>query len=90
VPPTIPHLTQASIACPPFIVVDNGSVLPVTSIDDSVLPGPFHLSDVLVAPDLIQSLLFVHRFTTDNSYSMEFDPFGLLVKDLAIRRVLAR
>jgi hypothetical protein len=89
VPPTIPHLTQTSIACPPFIVVDNGSVLPVTSVGDSVLPGPFHLNDVLVAPDLVQSLLFVHRFTTDNS-SMEFDPFGLLVKDLSIRRVLAR
>jgi hypothetical protein len=28
-------------------------VLPVTSIGDSVLPGPFYLNDVLVAPDLV-------------------------------------
>jgi hypothetical protein len=55
-----------------------------------VLPGPFYLNDVLVAPDLVQSLLFVRRFTTDNSCSMKFDPFGLSVKDLATRRVLAR
>jgi hypothetical protein len=55
-----------------------------------VLPGPFYLNDVLVAPNLVQSLLSVRRFTTDNSCSMEFDPFGLSVKDLATRRVLAR
>jgi hypothetical protein len=55
-----------------------------------VLPGPFYLNDVLSTPDLVPSLLYVHRFTRDNSYSMEFDPFGLSVKDLATRHVLAR
>jgi hypothetical protein len=79
-----------SLAHPSSIVVRNGSVLPVTSVGDSVLPGPFYFNDVLVAPDLIQCLLFVRRFTTDNSCPMEFDPFGLSVKDLATRRVLAR
>jgi hypothetical protein len=53
-----------------------------------VLPGPFYLNDVLVASDLVQSLLYVRRFTT-NSCSMEFDSFGLSVKDLATSRVLA-
>jgi hypothetical protein len=75
----------------PFsIIVGNGSVLPITSVGDSVLPGPFYLNNVLVAPDLIQSLLSVRRFTTDNSCSMGFDLFGLSVKDLATRCVLAR
>jgi hypothetical protein len=55
-----------------------------------VLPGPFYLNDVLVAPDLVQSLLSVRRFITDNSCSMEFDPSGLSVKDLTTRRVLAK
>jgi hypothetical protein len=50
----------------------------------------FYLNDVLLAPDLVQSLISVRHFTTDNSCSMEFDPFGLSVKDLATRRVLAR
>jgi hypothetical protein len=55
-----------------------------------VLPGPFYLNNVLVAPDLVQSHLSVRRFTTDNSYSMEFDPFCLSMKFLALRHVLAR
>jgi hypothetical protein len=79
-----------SLAHPSSIVVSNGFVLPVTSVDDSVLPGPFYLNDVLLAPDHVQSLLSDHCFTTDNSYSMEFDPFGLSVKDLTTRRMLAR
>jgi hypothetical protein len=93
---TTPHpghifsLSPPSLAHPSSIVVGNGFVLPVTSVGDSVLPGPFYLNDVLLATDLVQSLLFVRRFTTDNSCSMQFDPFGLYVKDLATRRVLAR
>jgi hypothetical protein len=83
--PRRPSLTHHS-----SIVVGNGSVLLATSIGNSVLPGPFYLNDVPVAPDLAQSLLSVHRCTTDNSCSMEFDSFGLFVKDLATRRVLAR
>jgi hypothetical protein len=55
-----------------------------------VLSGPFYLNDVLVAPDLIQSLLSIHHFTTGNSCSMEFDPLGLSVKDLATQSVIVR
>jgi hypothetical protein len=58
---------------PPSIVVGNGSTLPVTSVGASVLPGPFYLNNVLVAPGLTHSLLLVHRFTSDNHCSMEFD-----------------
>jgi hypothetical protein len=79
-----------SLAHPSSIVVGNSSVLPVTSVGDSVLPRPFYLNNVLLAPDLVQSLIFVHRFTTNNSCSMEFDPFGLSVKDLASRCELVR
>jgi hypothetical protein len=75
---------------PHSIIVGNGSILPVTLVGDSVLPRLFYLNDVLVVPDLVQSLLFVRRFTTDNSCSMEFDPFGLYVKDLATRSVITR
>jgi hypothetical protein len=51
---------------PSSIVVGNGSVLPVTSVGDSAIPGPFYLNNVLVTPDIIQNLLSVRRFTTDN------------------------
>jgi hypothetical protein len=76
---------------PSSIIVGNGcSSLPVTSVGDSVLPGPFYLNNILLAPDMIQSLLFVRRFTTDNWCSMKFDPFGLSVNNLSTRNVIVR
>jgi hypothetical protein len=39
---------------PSSIVVGNGSALPITSVGDSALPGPFYLNNVLVTPDIIQ------------------------------------
>jgi hypothetical protein len=80
-------LNSASPSC---IVVGNGSTLPVTSIGDSVIPIPFYLNNILLAPDIVQNLLSVHRFITDNWCSMEFDPFNLFVKDLTTRNMIAR
>jgi hypothetical protein len=74
---------------PSSIVVGNSSALPFTSVGTTVLPGPFRLTNVLVVPNIIQNLLSVRQFTTDNSCSMEFDPFGLSVKHLATRTLLA-
>jgi hypothetical protein len=81
-PPSFIHLSS--------IVVGNDSILPVTSVDDSMHPRPFYLNDVLVPPDLVQSLLSVRRFTIDNYCSIESDPFGLSVKDLTTRHVLTK
>ena len=75
---------------PSSIVVGNGSSLPITSVGDSVLPVPFYLNNILLAQDMVQSLFSVHRFTTDNWCSMEFDPFGLSVKDLTTKNVIIR
>jgi hypothetical protein len=72
------------------IVVGNGSSLPITSVGDSVLPGLFYLNNILLAPDMVQSLFSIRRFTTDNWCSMEFDPFGLSVKDLTTKNVIVR
>jgi hypothetical protein len=55
-----------------------------------MLLEPFHLNEILAALNLIRNHLFVRRFTTDNSCSKEFDPFGLYVKDLATHSVIAR
>jgi hypothetical protein len=55
---------------PSSIIVGNDSSLPITSVGDSVgdsvLPSPFYLNNILLASDMVQSLLSVHRFTTDN------------------------
>jgi hypothetical protein len=72
------------------IIVGNDSSLPITSVGDSVLPGPFYLNNILLAPDMVQSLHFVYCFITDNWCSMEFDPFGLSVKDLRTKNVIIR
>jgi hypothetical protein len=82
------HPTHSSH--PSSIVVVNGTTLPVTSVGVSVLPGPFYINDVLVAPHITYNVLSVRRFTTDNSCSIEFDPSGFSVKDLATRTPLAR
>jgi hypothetical protein len=85
-----------TFVCPPTftdrssIVVGNGSALPVISVGDSAFPDSCYLNNFLVTSDIIQNILFVHCFTTDNWRSMEFDLFGLSVKDLSTRNVIAR
>jgi hypothetical protein len=59
---------------PSSIIVGNGLALPVTLVGDSALPGPFYLNNVLVTPDIIQNILSIRSFTTENWCSMEFDP----------------
>jgi hypothetical protein len=51
---------------PLSIIIGNGSALSVTSVGDSAHPNSFYLNNILVTLDIIQNLLFVHRFTTDN------------------------
>jgi hypothetical protein len=55
---------------PSSIIIGNGSTLSVTSVGDAALPDPFYLNNVLVTHDIIQNLLSVHRFTTENWCSM--------------------
>jgi hypothetical protein len=87
---TLSHSHPLCSPHPSSIVVGHSSTLPVTSVGVSVLPGPFYLNNVLVAPHITHNLLSVRRFTTDNSCSIEFDPSGFSVKDLATRTPLAR
>jgi hypothetical protein len=51
---------------PLCIIVGNKSALTFTLVGDSTFFDPFYLNNVLVTPDIIQNLLFVHRFTIDN------------------------
>jgi hypothetical protein len=39
---------------------------------------------------LLKNLISIRRFTTDNNCSIEFGPFGLSVKDLQTKNVIAR
>jgi len=82
-----------SSSSPSSTIVGNRASLPITSIGShsfSTTRRPLVLSDVLVSPNIIKNLISVRRFTTDNNCSIEFDPFGLSVKDLQTRSVIAR
>jgi hypothetical protein len=81
----------------PFTVM---SPLEMAPLSPSLLSGmplfrlfpnhPLYLHDVLVTPRIIKNLISVCQFTTDNNYSVDFDPFGFSVKDLLTRRELLR
>ena len=82
-----------SLSGPSSIIVGNGALLPVTSIGSFSFNAPRHplvLNNVLVSPSIIKNLISIRRFTTDNNCSIEFDPFGLSVKDLQTRSVIVR
>jgi histone deacetylase 1/2 len=73
------------------IVVGNGSTMPIYSVGSASLPPrPFHLNHVLVSPAIIKSLISVRKFMRDNFCSIEFDPYGFSMKDLATRTLLLR
>jgi hypothetical protein len=63
---------------PSSIIVGNVSSLLITSVGDSILLRSFYLNNILLAPDMVQCLLFVRRFTIDNWCSMEFYPFDFI------------
>jgi hypothetical protein len=78
---------------PPSIIVGDGSLLPATStghISFFALDHPLYLRRVLVSPDIIKNLISVCQFTTDNQVSVEFDPYGLSVKDLRACSVIVK
>lgn len=80
-------------AAPNFAIVGNGSHIPITHTGTASLPFHqrcFYLNNILVTPNLIKGLISVCHFTTDNLVSVEFDPFGLSVKDLQTRREIIR
>lgn len=75
------------------VFVGNRQSIPVTHSGQSKLHTPhrpLHLHNILVTPNIIKNLIFVCRFTSDNIVSIEFDPFGFSVKDLATHQVLLR
>jgi hypothetical protein len=73
----------------PLLSVNRNSI-PVTSTSHTILPNSLHLNNVLVAPNLINNLIYVLQFTSDNNCSVEFDPLGCSVKDLPSRREIVR
>jgi hypothetical protein len=78
--PDVDTLSHSHPLHPSFsslIILGNSSTLLVISLSDSVLPGPFHLKHVLVAPNIIE-ILFLFNGSPSTTRSMEFVPFGFI------------
>jgi hypothetical protein len=76
----------SSCTSSPFssITLGDGSLIPIHCVVQTHLPSttkPLLLRDVPVAPALIKNLISAHQFTRDNRVSIEFERFGLSVKD---------
>ena len=86
---SLSHFTSPRYPTPTSIVVDNSSLLPVTSTGTTVIHPSLRLNNVLVSPQLIKNLISVRQFTIDKC-SVEFDPTGCSVKDLLSQNVIVR
>lgn len=74
-----------------FLLLDNGVSIHVTHTNHSKLSSkhcPLHLHNILITPNVINNLICVCCFTTDNHVSIKFDPFGFSMKDLETLQVL--
>lgn len=90
-PGNLPSLRP--LPSPQSIVVGNGDHLSVAHGAATSIPtssSPLHLNNILVSPSLIKNLIYVRTLTRDNNVSVEFDPFGFSIKDLATRAVKLR
>nr|KYP45717.1 hypothetical protein KK1_032716 [Cajanus cajan] len=63
------------------IIVGNDHSIPIHGYGHTKLSSscpPLTLNNVLHAPQLVKNLVSARKFTTDNSISVEFDPFNFL------------
>jgi len=87
---TLSHSAHPQYPFPSSIVVGDGSLLPIAATSVAHFSSSLSLNNVLVSPKLIKNLIYVHQFTSDNNCSIEFDPAGYSMKDLASRRLIVR
>ncbi|GKB24836.1 ribonuclease H-like domain-containing protein [Tanacetum coccineum] len=77
----------------PSVFVGNGHFIPVTHTGHSFLhtsSKPLQFNHILVTPHIINNLIYVRKFTRDNDVFVEFDAYGLSVKDYQTGRLLLR
>jgi hypothetical protein len=75
------------------ITLGDGSSIHINCVGQAQISSstkPLLLRDVLVAPSLIKNIIYVRQFTRDNLVSIEFDHFGLSVKDCRTKDKITR
>ena len=71
--------------------VGDGQGMPIQHTSKTSIPSlntSFHLNNVLYVPYLTKNLLYVQKFTDDNSYFFEFWPTRFLIKDQVTKKIL--
>lgn len=66
------------------IIVGNGQSIPIKGFGHTSLTNshqPLHLKNVIHVLQIVKNLVSVRKFTTDNSVTVEFDPFGFCKKN---------
>lgn len=93
-PDMLTFVSPPSSSCR-VVIAGNGSTLPITGIWHARLPistssRPLYLRNVLVAPNIVKTLMSIRQFTINNRVSIEFDPLGFCVKDLLTKIEILR
>nr|KAJ0200378.1 hypothetical protein LSAT_V11C600301260 [Lactuca sativa] len=86
-------ISTPSVTSIKSVFVGNGNRVPVLGSGHSTLPypsKPIHLKNILYTPGIVKNLVSVRKFTRDNFVSVEFDPYGLSVKDYKSGKLLTR
>jgi hypothetical protein len=71
----------------------SGACMNISHIGHDVVNTPhrsIQLNNILYVPRARKNLIFVHRFTIDNSIFVELHPFFFLIKDQKTRRILLK
>lgn len=66
-----------------YVLVGDGSLILVTNVGHTAILylNPYHtlhLKNILITPQIIKTLIFVHQVVNNNSCSIEFYSFGFL------------
>lgn len=90
------EIGKISTPCISFIsnlFVENGNQVLVLGSGHTILPhptNPFHLKNILQTLNVVKNLVTVCKFFLCNSVSIEFDPFGVFIKDIKIGKLMTR
>lgn len=77
------------------MLVGDCSKISIHKVGHSLIyqSNPFRtltLNNILITPSVIKILIYVRCFTRDNKCSIEFDAFGIFVKDYRTKQTLLR
>lgn len=84
------HNAKAKVG-PQQISIGNGELLSITNSGQGILPTPNHKllqKSHFHVPNISHDLISAHKLTSNNNYSITFDPSEFTIKDLMTNHTL--